>query len=118
MKFLRTEYFRYKKLGEKWRKPRGMHNKVRRYFGGKLLSPSIGYRSNKKDRGLHPSGYEEVLVATEAELEKLDKNKHAVRFSGKLGRRKKEALYKKAEELGLKVLNAPRFIEPEEEEEE
>jgi large subunit ribosomal protein L32e len=30
--FLRQEWFRYAKLGKKWRKPRGMHSKMRRHY--------------------------------------------------------------------------------------
>jgi large subunit ribosomal protein L32e len=117
MKFKRQEYHRYKRLGESWRKPRGKHNKVRRHFAGKMISPAIGYKTCWKNRGKHPSGYQEVLVSTVSELEDLDREIHAVRISGKVGGRKKETIQQKAEELGLKVLN-PSVFEVEEAEEE
>ena len=31
-KFKRQNWFRYKRLGDKWRRPRGIHSKMRRHF--------------------------------------------------------------------------------------
>jgi large subunit ribosomal protein L32e len=99
-----------------------MHNKMRRYFSGKRHSPAIGYGSREKVRGLHPSGYEEVLVSSPSELEKIDKETQAVRVSGRVGKRKKQVILEKAEEMELKVLNPTSFeietLEEEMEEEE
>ncbi len=103
MKFRRLEYFRYKKLGEKWRRPRGKHNKVRKYIGGKLPRPLIGFK--KKVRGLHPSGYRDVLVSNMSELENIDRDTQAVRISAKIGGRKRGPMLEKAMKLNLKILN-------------
>ena len=54
--FKRQEYARYKKLGTKWRRPRGKTSKMRRYEAGKPAMPAIGYRTPKAIRDLHPSG--------------------------------------------------------------
>lgn len=105
MKFVRCEAHRYKRLGEKWRKPRGRHNKMRRCFKGKPLSPRIGYRKEKNSRGLHPSGYQEVIVHNQADLDGLDAEKQAIRIAASVGKRKKAEILKKAEKLKLKVLN-------------
>ncbi|MDI6655354.1 MAG: 50S ribosomal protein L32e [Candidatus Hydrothermarchaeota archaeon] len=102
--FKRAEYFRYKKLGEKWRKPRGKHHKMRKYIGGKLPSPATGYATKAELRYLHPSGYREVLVHNLKDLESVDREKQAVRISGKVGKRKREIILKEAEKLKLKVL--------------
>ncbi len=103
-KFLRCESFR-KRLGEKWRKPRGRHNKMRLKLKGKPPLPSIGYRKKKSIRGLHPSGYEEVLVETPYQLDNVNNGKQAIRISRRVGKRKRELIIKRAEELGIKVLN-------------
>jgi len=103
--FKRQEWFRYKKLGVKWRKPKGKTSKTRRYEKGKPAMPAIGYGSPKATRGLHPSGYHDVLVCNIKELEKLDPATEAARISAVVGKRKKEIMLEKAEELGIKILN-------------
>jgi large subunit ribosomal protein L32e len=104
-KFRRQEWHRYKKLGEKWRKARGKTSKTRRHEGRKPAMPTIGYRSPRKTRGLHPSGYQDVLVHNLMELERLDPKTQAGRISSTIGQRKKEIMLLKAQELGIKILN-------------
>lgn len=104
-RFKRQEYSRYKKLGIKWRRPRGKTSKMRRYEAGKPAMPSIGYRTPKATRGLHPSGYKEVLVHNMAELENIDPVTESGRISATIGKKKKEVMLNKASELGIKILN-------------
>ena len=49
-RFKRQEYARYKKLGIKWRRPRGKTSKMRRYEAGKPDMPAIGYRTPRAIR--------------------------------------------------------------------
>ncbi|MCC7553461.1 MAG: 50S ribosomal protein L32e [Methanobacteriaceae archaeon] len=104
-RFKRQEYSRYKKLGIKWRRPRGKTSKMRRYEAGKPDMPSIGYRTPKENRGLHPSGFKDVLVHNMKELEDMDPSTEAGRISASIGKRKKELMLKKALNLGIKILN-------------
>ncbi len=103
--FKRQEWFRYKKLGEKWRKARGKTSKTRRYEKGKPAMPSVGYGSPKATKGLHPSGYKDILVRNIKELESLDPATQAGRISATVGKRKKEVMLERAKELGIKILN-------------
>jgi large subunit ribosomal protein L32e len=103
--FLRQNWFRFKKLGEKWRRPRGRHSKLRRHIKGKGFIPHPGYGSPRAVRGLHPSGLEEVRIFNPSQLEGLDPNKHAVRIAAQVGMKKRIEIMKKASELGLRVLN-------------
>ena len=106
--FRRHEWWRYKKLGgthAPWRLPRGIHSKVRRHFGYRPPLVSIGYRGPVDVRGLHPSGFQEVLVHNQAELQKLDKATQAARIGGTVGGRKAELITKDAAKLGIRVLN-------------
>ena len=93
-----------KKLGTSWRKPRGLHNKLRQQVAakGKLVRP--GYGSPKAVRGYHPCGLPEVLVNNVAELEKA--KGFAVRIAAAVGKKKRLDIEAKASEAGLKVLNA------------
>jgi large subunit ribosomal protein L32e len=104
-KFRRQEWFRYKRLGDSYRKPRGLHSKMR--IGKKYRPPraKIGYRGPKAARGLHPSGFKEVLVHNELGLEDLDPKRHAVRIAHGVGGRKRNVIQEKADDLGLRVLN-------------
>ena len=103
--FLRQNWFRFKKLGEKWRRPKGRHSKLRRRIKGRGFVPHPGYGSPKAVRGLHPSGLVEVRVFNSSQLEGLDPKIHAVKIASTIGRKKRIEIMKKAEELGLRVLN-------------
>lgn len=104
-KFRRQEWFRFKRLGEKWRRPRGRDSKLRVRKSGKGSLVSIGYRVPRIMRGFHPSGLAEVLVKRPSELEKIDASKQVVRIASSVGRKKREQILKKAEELRIRVLN-------------
>ena len=94
-----------KRLKPSWRRPRGMHSKIRIRKKGKLKMPSIGYGAPKKLRYLHPSGFQEVLVSSLKDLEKVDPKTEAVKIAHTVGKKKRQEILKKAEELKIKVLN-------------
>src|ERR1051325_12033808 len=107
-RFRRHEWWRYKKLGGKhasWRVPRGIHSKTRRHLGYRPPLVSLGYRGPESVRGLHPSGFEEVLVHNEADLAKLDKATQAARIGGTVGGRKQKLIVAAADKAGIHVLN-------------
>ncbi len=101
------QYAHMKKRAQKtgWRKPRGIDSKQRKHVKAKGAHPRIGYSAPSEKRGLHPSGYEEVYVRNLVDLLKIDPEKQAARLSSTLGRKKKEIILAKADELGIKVLN-------------
>lgn len=102
--FKRPENWKYKRLGDKWRKPRGAKNPARRGAAGRPALPSPGYRKPADKRGLHPSGKEDVLVHRPADLQGLEPEKHIVRIGATVGRRKRLRIFKKAKELKLEVV--------------
>ncbi|MEM2908268.1 MAG: 50S ribosomal protein L32e [Candidatus Hadarchaeales archaeon] len=104
-KFRRQEWFRFKRLGEKWRRPRGKDSKMRLGKKGKPAMPSVGYRLPKSVRGLHPSGREEVLVRNPKDVERVDASKQVIRIASDVGKRKREQIIARAKELGIQVLN-------------
>jgi len=103
--FRRQEWHRYKRLGTAWRKPKGLHSKQRRNLKYRSANVSIGYGSPRLARGLHPSGFEEILIHNLAELESLDNQHQAARIAHGVGTRKRDQIHDKAEELGIRVLN-------------
>jgi large subunit ribosomal protein L32e len=103
--FNRVESWRYKRVKKSWRKARGIDSKTRKKTKSGVKSPTIGYRSPKKVRGLHPSGYEEVRITSINDLKNLSKKKHALKISGKLGAKKRISLIDYCQNRGFKVLN-------------
>jgi len=104
-KFLRQGAKFLKRLGEKWRKPRGSQSKVRKRKKGKAKMPEVGYRAPKELRGLHPSGLREVLVRNLKDVEKVNPKEEVIRIASSVGKKLKEKILKRAEELKIRVLN-------------
>lgn len=104
-RFVRQESWRYIRLAENWRKPKGIDNKMRKQVSGVPPIVKVGYRGPKKARGLHPSGYRDRLVHNVRDLEKLDPKSEAARIGHAVGRRKRIDIISKASSLGIKVLN-------------
>jgi large subunit ribosomal protein L32e len=103
--FRREEWFRYQRLGEKWRFPQGIQSKMRRHWGTHADVVSIGHRGPRAARGLHPSGFREVLIHNAQALEGLDPAREAVRIAASVGRRKREEIQNDARKMGIRVLN-------------
>jgi large subunit ribosomal protein L32e len=103
--FKRQEWFRYQRLGEKWRKPRGIHSKMRRHLSYRPPVVSIGFRGPKMVRDYHPSGFQEVMVYNPGQVEAVDPKVQAIRIGGTVGGKKRMAIIEKADELSIRVLN-------------
>jgi len=104
-KFRRWLSQTYKRLEESWRKPRGIQSKIRIRRKGKIRMPSVGWGAPKTSRGLHPSGFKEIVVYSIKDLERVNPEKEAVKISHRVGKKKREEIVKKANELKIKVLN-------------
>jgi large subunit ribosomal protein L32e len=112
-KFRRQETWRYKRVTDSWRKPHGVDSKMRKKVKGWPLSPTTGYCSPKKTRGMHPSGFMESLVYSVEDLNGLDPELQAIRIARTVGGRKRAEIMTLAEEKGLHVLNPRTLREPE-----
>jgi large subunit ribosomal protein L32e len=109
-KFRRQESWRYKRVSEVWRKPDGIDSKMRKKKKGWPKSVEVGYRSPRAARGLHPSGYAEVLIRTVDDVDEVNPKTQAIRIAHTVGARKRIEITARAREKGIHVLN-PREVE-------
>ncbi len=103
--FVRQESWRYKRIKPSWRKPKGIDSKMRLRAKGWPKIVKVGYRGPAAVRGLHPSGFRDVLVYNVSDLEHLNPETDAARIAHTVGARKRMEILAKAKELGIKVLN-------------
>lgn len=109
-RFRRQESWRYKRLKESWRRPRGIDSKMRKKVRGWPKSAQVGYRGPKEARGLHPSGYVEVLVQNVDDIDQINPKIQAARIAHTVGARKRVEISARAKERGIYVLN-PKEVE-------
>ena len=103
--FLREEWFRYKRVPKNWRRPDGISSKMRINLKYRPSKVRVGFRGPKETRGLHPSGFEEVVVNNLNDLEGINPKTQAARIGGSVGTKKRIDIEKKAEELEVRILN-------------
>lgn len=105
--FIRQDYKRRKRLGRKlkWRKPKGIHSKIRHHFKGRRKMPSPGYKSPKKASGLHASGLKMIMVFSADDVKKIKKENEGVIVPKSLGLKKRLEIFKKSKEFNVAVLN-------------
>jgi large subunit ribosomal protein L32e len=103
--FVRPESWRYIRLKENWRRPKGLDHKIRKKFKGWPAAVSIGYGGPKIARGLHPSGYKEILIYNAEGLLEVDPKTQAVRIAHTVGRRKRARIINEARKKRITILN-------------
>jgi len=107
--FLRQDWFRFSKFGKRrknklvWRRPRGTHSKIRIRKRGNPGIPLIGHKQSAKYSG-KIAGLKPVLVHNMKELESVDKKSYAA-ILARVGARNKLEMIKKAESVGIKIIN-------------
>jgi large subunit ribosomal protein L32e len=104
-KFVRQESWKYVRLRENWRRPRGLDNKVRKRIKGWPPRVASGYRGPRIARGLHPSGLEEVLIYNAEDIEEVDSKTQAIRIGHTVGKRKRARILGEARKKKIVVLN-------------
>lgn len=104
--FKRQDHHKKKRVSaDSWRKLRGTNSKRRKNIKGKGAEVGIGYGKPAEARGLHPSGFEEVLVHRPEDLDDVDPDTQAVRIGSSVGGRKRERIEERALDEEVRVLN-------------
>lgn len=109
--FARPESWRYVRLKENWRRPRGLDHKMRRAIKGWPPNVGVGYRGPRIARGLHPSGYRELIVHNTDELAGIDSSSTAVRIGHTVGKRKRARIIAEARKRKIIILNLKEIKE-------
>ncbi len=104
-KFVRQNRSVDKRVGEAWRKPRGIDNKQRVMLKWCGALPCIGYRSPKDTRGMR-NGKMLKVVHNEAELAACDAKADGIYFAATVGKKKRAVLLAKATAMGIRVYNS------------
>ncbi|KAI8808092.1 50S ribosomal protein L32 [Cladochytrium replicatum] len=117
-KFKRFHSDRFMRVGESWRKPKGIDNRVRRRFKGTIPMPKIGYGSNAKTRHLLPNGFKKFLVSNVKELDLLLMHNRvfAAEIAHNVSARKRLAIRERAQQLNVKLTNGNSRLRKEESE--
>lgn len=107
--FARYHRWHSKNVGEEWRAPKGVLSKQRRGFKYRPPRVKVGYGKPSLTRGLHPSGFEEVLVANPDQLAWIEDPKtQAARIVGTVGARKRALIEEAAAAKNIRILNPRR----------
>ena len=104
-RFVREESWRYKRVKEAWRSPKGKTSRVRRSKEGWPPVVKIGYSRPKATRGRHPSGLKEVMVWRPKDLEGIDSKTQAARIAHTVGENKRVQILEDAKKANIRILN-------------
>ena len=108
-RFVRVDTHRLLKLGkgrpklQKWRRPRGKHNKTRLKRFGYPLQPGIGFGTPRTQSG-KVQGLIPILITNISQMKDVTKN-NIIIVARRLGARKKLEIIKKASEMNVKIEN-------------
>tara|TARA_Y100000031_G_scaffold106119_1_gene116878 strand:- start:1653 stop:2216 length:564 start_codon:yes stop_codon:yes gene_type:complete len=108
--FIRQDYHKKKRLGKKWRRPKGLQSKIRLKFRGRAKKVSLGYGSPRKARHMHKSGLKPFIVKSAADLERSNPKENILIIASPLGDKKRISIMRKAKEGGFTISN---FKDPE-----
>ncbi|MBN1275164.1 hypothetical protein JXA12_02635 [Candidatus Woesearchaeota archaeon] len=104
--FTRADSHKKRRLNEGWRRPKGLHNKMRLRKKGYKDVVKTGHGTPSALRGKDATGKAITAVSTLAELEALDPKTQAALLAN-TGRKKKEQLIEAAKKKGLAITNLP-----------
>jgi large subunit ribosomal protein L32e len=111
MKFLRRDIGFHLRIGKKrrkkqvWRRPKGRDNKMRESRKGRPPLVSIGYKRKREKKST-------IIVHNLQELEKIHQGHDSI-ILGKVGRKKRTEILKKASEMKIvfQNINIRKFLE-------
>lgn len=107
--FKRQEGYRFVKLKDTWRRPRGRHSKLRKGEKARGKKPSIGYRSPEEARGKTKNGFIPRYVSNVSDLKNIDAKNEAIVIRKTVGKKKRMGIILEAEKKNIQTVNAYKF---------
>jgi large subunit ribosomal protein L32e len=104
-KFSRQDSHKKPKLGDKWRRPKGIDSKMRLHLRGYKRSPEVGWGSPNEVKGLSKEGLKFVRVENLNDIQELNAKEDIAVIYSKVGQRKKIELIKVLIEKKIKIYN-------------
>ncbi|MBN2420896.1 hypothetical protein JXB27_01300 [Candidatus Woesearchaeota archaeon] len=103
--FKRDGYGKRMRITAEWRKPRGLHNKMKNKKAGHRRMPMPGFRTNRLVRGLHMTGLMPVKVSSLVDIAMMDKGTQGAIIANGVGNRKRVILIEALKKAGIHILN-------------
>ena len=113
-KFLRNDWHKKIRLGRKikkkrkWHGAKGRQNKLRLNRKGHQQRPKVGWGADKNSKGF-VQGVEAIRVENVKEIMSIKKGAGII--IGKIGKKKRLQIIKKANEMKIKILNKYKKLE-------
>lgn len=104
-KFSRQDAGQKKKLGFEWRKPKGLHHKMRHQKRGHKIIVKVGYRTPLAVRDTNKEGKRIVLIKNLGETKNIEKKNDIAIISAELGTKKKLEIIKELLKEKVAILN-------------
>ena len=105
-KYSRQDSHKKPKLGDKWRKPKGIQSKMRLHKRGYKRSPEVGFGSPRAVKGLSRDGYEAISISSIEDIKKItDVKKQAAVIASSVGKRKRLDIISALSDQKIKILN-------------
>ena len=117
--FKRKDLHKKKRLPDKWRKPKGITNKMGLKRKGHRVKVSPGFGTKNSDKATHKSGLKIITITNKEQLKSVNSKLQGI-IIGKTGKKKKLEIIEEAEKLKITILNfkikeykesAQKFIE-------
>lgn len=105
--FVRENYGALPRITNTWRKPKGIHSKLRHGFAGHRNRVEPGYGTPATLRHLTTEGLHPVLVHTTKTVDTLDPKKHTI-IIAHVGMRKKTEIITYAQQKKISILNVKK----------
>jgi large subunit ribosomal protein L32e len=88
-----------------WRKPKGLHSKMRHKMAGHRAVPTVGWGSPAAVEGCHPSGLWPVQVNSINDISLIDAKTHGAMIAAGVGKRSKIQLIDALLKKNITILN-------------